>query len=170
METKERGVGRAGPPEERSVRMPGNRVVTTRVAAERTGWAYSLFEVEVGAGGAEGPHVQHREDEWLYVLEGRFGLVVEGVASQAGPGTHVYVPKGALHAYENVGGRTGRLLVVHTPGGSQESFLAAAGELADGLADGPAARPRRDGRGFAVIAAEHGIEICGATEKTERSF
>ena len=166
METKERNADRTGPPEERSVRLPGNRLVTTRVAAERTGWAYSLFEVEVGVGGAEGPHVQHREDECLYVLEGRFGLSVEGVASQAGPGTHVYVPKGALHAYENVGTRTGRLLVVHTPGGSQESFLAAAGELADG----PAGRPGGGGRGFALIAAEHGIEICGATERMERSL
>ncbi len=166
METKERNADRTGPPEERSVRLPGNRLVTTRVAAERTGWAYSLFEVEVGVGGAEGPHVQHREDDCLYVLEGRFGLSVEGVASEAGPGTHVYVPKGALHAYENVGTRTGRRLSFHTPGGSQESFLAAAGELADG----PAGRPGRDGRGFALIAADHGIEICGATERTERSF
>jgi mannose-6-phosphate isomerase-like protein (cupin superfamily) len=48
------------------------------VAAERTGWAYSLFEVEVGTGGGEAPHVQHREDEWLYVLEGRFDFLVEG--------------------------------------------------------------------------------------------
>ncbi len=108
METKERSADRTGALEERSVRMPGNRVVTTKVAAERTGWAYSLFEVEVGVGGAEGPHVQHREDEWLYVLEGRFGLEVEGVESQAGPGTHAYVPRGALHAYENVGDRTDR--------------------------------------------------------------
>jgi mannose-6-phosphate isomerase-like protein (cupin superfamily) len=166
METKERSADRTGALEERSVRMPGNRVVTTKVAAERTGWAYSLFEVEVGVGGAEGPHVQHREDEWLYVLEGRFGLAVEGVASEAGPGTHVYVPRGALHAYENVGDRTGRLLVVHTPGGSQESFLAAAGEPPAGPDDPPG----RDRRGFALIAAEHGIEICEATEQTERSF
>jgi hypothetical protein len=48
----------------------------------------------------------------------------------------------------------------------QESFLAATGEPADGPAD----RPGRDRRGFALIAAEHGIEICEATEKTERSF
>ncbi len=120
METKERSADRTGALEERSVRMPGNRVVTTKVAAERTGWAYSLFEVEVGVGGAEGPHVQHREDEWLYVLEGQFGLAVEGVASEAGPGTHAYLPRGALHAYENAGDRTGRLLVVHTPGGAGE--------------------------------------------------
>ena len=166
METKERGADRTGSPEERSVRMPGKRVVTTRVAAERTGWAYSLFEVEVGAGGAEGPHVQHREDEWLYVLEGSFGLAVEGVTSEAGPGAHVYVPRGVLHAYENVGDRTGRLLVVHTPGGSQESFLAAAGEPVVGPVD----HPGHSHRGFALLAAEHGIEICEATEQTERSF
>jgi len=141
--------------------MPGGRLVTTRVAAERTGWAYSLFEVGVEAGGAEGPHIQHREDEWLYVLDGRFGLAVEGVASEAGPGTHLYVPRGALHAYENVGDGTGRLLVVHTPGGSQESFLAAAG--------GPRG-PGRDPEGFAVLAAEHGIEICEAAQNTEGNF
>jgi hypothetical protein len=76
------------------------------------------------------------------------------------------VPRGALHAYENVGDRTGRLLVVHTPGGSQESFLAAAGEPTAGPDDPPG----RDRRGFALIAAEHGIEICEATGQTERSF
>ena len=167
MKTRDRGADRAGPPGERSVSMPGNRLVTTKVAAERTGWAYSLFEVEVGAGGGEAPHIEHREDEYLYVIEGRFGLVVEGETSEAGPGTHVYVARGALHAYECVGDGMGKLLVVHTPGGSQEGFLAA-GEPTTGSAD----RPGRNYQGFALLAAEHGIEICRTTqdvENTERS-
>ena len=166
METMDLGADRVGPAEERSVRMPGDRLFTTKVAAERTNWAYSLFEVEVGTGGGEAHHVQHREDEWLYVLEGRFDFLVEGVASEVGPGTHLYVPSGALHAYENAGEGTGRLLVVHTPGGSQESFLAAAGEPVVGPAD----RPGQNHRGFALLAAEHGIEICETRESTERSF
>jgi len=166
METMDLGADRVGPAEERSVRMPGGRLFTTKVAAERTGWAYSLFEVEVGTGGGEAPHVQHREDEWLYVLEGRFDFLVEDVASEARPGTHLYVPRGALHAYENAGEGTGRLLVVHTPGGSQESFLAAAGEPVVG----PAGRPGQNRRGFAVLAAEYGIEICETRVLTERSF
>ena len=166
METMDLGADRVGPAEERSVRMPGGRLVTTRVAAERTGSAYSLFEVEVGRGGGEAPHIQHREDEWLYVLEGRFGFLVGGLASEAGPGTQLYVPRGALHAYENAGEGTGRLLVVHTPGGSQESFLAAAGEPVGGPAD----HPGHSHRGFALLAAEHGIEICETRESTERSF
>ncbi len=166
METMDLGADRVGPAEERSVRMPGGRLFTTKVAAERIGWTYSLFKVEVGTGGGEAPHVQHREDEYIYVIDGRFGFLVEGVASEAGPGTHLYVPKGALHAYENAGEGTGRLLVVHTPGGSQESFLAAAGEPTTGPAD----RPGQNHRGFALLAAEHGIEICETRESTERSY
>ena len=167
METEHRGADSAEPLEARAVSMPVARLVTTRVAAERTGWAYSLFEIEVGPGGGEGPHIQHREDEYLYVLEGFFSLLVEDAASEAGPGTHVYVPKGTLHAYRNVGGRTGRMLVVHTPGGPQERFVAAAGESATG----PAPSARTSPEGFGVLAAEHGIEICGSTQTTaERSF
>jgi mannose-6-phosphate isomerase-like protein (cupin superfamily) len=166
METKDLGAGRVEPAEERSVRMPGGRLVTTKVAAERTGWAYSLFEVEVGTGGGEVPHVQHREDEYIYVIDGRFDFLVEGVASGAGPGTHLFVPRGALHAYENAGDGAGRLLVVHTPGGSQECFLAAAGEPTTGSRN----HAGRDHRGFALLAAEHGIEICKTRETTKRSF
>ena len=166
MEMMDLGADRIGPAERRSVRMPGGRLFTTRVSAERTGWAYSLFEVEVGRGGGEAPHIQHRGDEYIYVIEGRFGFLVEGVASEASPRTHLYVPRGALHAYENAGEGTGRLLAVHTPGGSQESFLAAAGEPAGSPAD----HPGQNHRGFALLAAEHGIEICGATENMERSF
>ena len=166
MKTMDRGADRVGPAKEPSVWMPGDRLVTTKVAAERTGWAYSLFEVEVGTGGGEAPHIQHREDEYLYVIEGRFGFLVEGVVSEAGPGTHLYVPKGALHAYENAGDGTGRLLVVHTPGGSQESFLAAVGEPTTASAD----RTGRNHQGFALLAAEHGIEICETRVLTERSF
>ena len=147
MKTMDRGADRVGPAKEPSVWMPGDRLVTTKVAAERTGWAYSLFEVEVGTGGGEAPHIQHREDEYLYVIEGRFGFLVEGVVSEAGPGTR-------------------RLLVVHTPGGSQESFLAAVGEPTTASAD----RTGRNHQGFALLAAEHGIELCEATERAERSY
>ncbi len=71
-----------------------------------------------------------------------------------------------MHAYENAGEGTGRLLVVHTPGGSQESFLTAAGEPTTDPAD----RPGQNHRGFTLLAAEHGIEICEARQFTERSF
>lgn len=112
MEQKERNTARyrhVGPGEGRAVRTPWAELVTRKVAGERTGGAYSLFEVAVAPGGGPPPHVQHREDECLYVLEGRFEFLTEGGPIEAGPGSLVYFPKGELHAYKNVGasGRAG---------------------------------------------------------------
>ena len=159
METKERGVGRAGPPEEWSVRMPGNRVVTTRVAAERTGWAYSLFEVEVGVGGAEGPHVQHREDESFYLLEGEYEFLVEGRTLRAGAGSLIYVPRGNLHAHRNVAEGVGRMLVSQTPGGSHERFLEEISEERRDVSTTPISNGPQETERIAKIAVEYGIEM-----------
>src|SRR3712207_7106464 len=47
-------------------------------------------------------HVQHREDESFYVLEGEYEFLVEGRTLNAGAGTLLYVPKGKLHTHRNV--------------------------------------------------------------------
>jgi mannose-6-phosphate isomerase-like protein (cupin superfamily) len=44
--------------------------LTYKVPSQRTGGAYSLFEVATHPGAGPPPHVQHREDESFYVLEG----------------------------------------------------------------------------------------------------
>jgi mannose-6-phosphate isomerase-like protein (cupin superfamily) len=122
----------AGLAEGRAVRMPRARLITRKVSSEQTGGAYSLFEVLVAPGGGEGPHVQHREDECFYVLEGRFEFLQENVRIEAGPGSLVYVPKGNMHAFENAGETTGKLLVSQTPGGAYEGFVEEVGEPATG--------------------------------------
>jgi mannose-6-phosphate isomerase-like protein (cupin superfamily) len=133
--------------------MTGSRLVTIRVSADQTSGAYSLLEVEVGRGGGEGPHVQHREDECLYVVKGRFGFAIEGVEREVGPGEHLYVPKGRLHAYRNTGNTTGRLLAVFTPGGTHERFV-------ERVVEFPGASPER----LVLLGAEYGVEMCGTTE------
>lgn len=139
------------------VRMPGARLVTIKVAAKQTGGAYTLLEVEVRPGGGEWPHIQHREDECLYVVEGEFDLLDEDRTLRAGPGSLMYVPKGSLHAYENAGDTTGKLLILHTPGGAHERFLEEVGEPTVDPATDPAGRPM-DPASLIRIAQEHGIE------------
>ena len=147
------------PSEGRAVRMAGAQLVTRKVSSEQTGGAYSLFEDEVGPGGGEGPHVQHREDECFYVLEGRFEFLHEDVRIAAGPGSLVYVPKGDLHAFENIGETTGRMLVLQTPGGAYEGFVEEVGEPATGEAAPPAAEQPPDAERLVVIGAEYGVEM-----------
>ena len=120
------------PAEGRAVRMVGTTIVTLKVSSEQTGGAYSLFEVSVAPKGGSQPHVQHREDECFYVLEGRFEFLHEDARIEAGPGSLVYVPKGNMHAFENAGETTGKLLVSQTPGGAYEGFVEEVGEPATG--------------------------------------
>jgi len=149
-----------GPGEGRAVRMAGQQLVTLKVSSEQTGGTYSLFEVAVALGGGPSPHVQHREDECFYVLEGEFEFLIEGSKVEVGAGALIYVPKGTLHAFENTGGTTGRLLVSQTPGGVYEGFVKQVGErVTDKNTPPTAAEPPEDVERLAAVGAEYGVEM-----------
>ena len=163
MEVESQKTVHLGPGEGRAVWMSGAEdLVTHKVTTEQTGGAYCLFEVEVRPGGSEPPHIQHRDDECLYVLDGEFEFLLDddgGTATVVGPGALVYVPKGNLHRCKNISEKTGRLLVVHTPGGLREHFVEETGEPATNGAASPATEEPPDIERIAAIGAEYGIEI-----------
>ena len=149
-----------GPGEGRAVRMAGAQLITRKVGSEQTGGAYSLFEVAVSPGGGSQPHVQHREDECFYVLEGAFEFLIEGARIEAGPGSLVYVPKGNLHAFNNEGEGVGRMLVSQTPGGLYERFFEETGqEEAQDKFKPTAQESLLNAERIVAIAAMYGIEI-----------
>ena len=160
MEARDRGSVHLGPGEGLAVRMPGAQLLTRKLGGARTGGAFSLFEVAVQPGGGPAPHIQHEEDECFYVLEGRFAFLIERARTEAGPGSLLYVPKGTLHGFENVGGATGKLLMSQTPGGLHERFIEEAGEPVPGFVAGsePSAGGPLGTEGSAAKAAEYGIE------------
>jgi mannose-6-phosphate isomerase-like protein (cupin superfamily) len=151
MEIKQQRTAPGGSADGRATRTPWGELVTRKVAGGRTGGAYSLFEAEVDPKGGPPPHVQHREDECLYVLKGRFEFLIEAEKLEGGPGSMVYVPKGKLHAFENTGDTVGRLLVIQTPGGIYEHLLREAGK--------PPAEGIPDASTFTGIAAVYGMEV-----------
>lgn len=142
----------------RPVRVFGE-VVTRKVASERTGGAYTLSEAVVRPGRGVPPHIHHREDECFYILEGAFDFTIEGRSLRATPGSLVYVSKGTLHAYENVGADTAKLLVWQTPGGLCERYYAEVGEAADTEDASRSERDLLEVTRIATTAARYGIEI-----------
>ena len=142
----------------KSLRVLGE-LVTYKITSDRTGGAYSLFEVMTEPGSGPPPHVQHREDEAFYVLKGEYEFLVEDRIIDAGAGSLIYVPKGNLHAHINVGEGTARMLVSQTPGGLHERFLAEIGEPATDEPRRPGFAGSQDMRKMAAIAAEYGIEM-----------
>ena len=91
----------------RSPWVMGERL-TYMIPSQRTGEAYSLFEVATQPNGGPPPHVHHCEDESFYVLEGQFDFLSGEETLRAGSGSLIYVPKGTLHAHKNVGEGVGR--------------------------------------------------------------
>ena len=164
METKEekmeRGSTRIRPGDGRSLRVMGE-VVTYKITSERTGGAYSLFEVVSEPGGGPPPHVQHREDEAFYVLEGEYEFLDnDGHTMRVGTGSLVYVPKGNLHTYKNVGTSRGKMLVSLTPGGLHERFFEEIGqEEAQNKFKPTAHEGLLDAERIVAIAATYGIEM-----------
>ena len=135
-------------------------LVTYKVTAEQTGGAYSLFEVmSWPEEGGPPPHVQHREDESFYVLEGEYEFLVEGRILRAGTGSLLYVPRGNLHAHRNVGEGVGKMLVSQTPGGLHERFFEEIGEEGRIGSTPSVSEEPQDAERMARIAAEYGIEM-----------
>jgi mannose-6-phosphate isomerase-like protein (cupin superfamily) len=134
-------------------------LVTRKVPSRRTGGAYALFEATTQPGAGPPPHVQHREDESFYVLEGAYEFLVEGRTLRAGVGSLLYVPKGTLHAHENVGEGVGRLLMTQMPGGLYERFFEEVGKPMNGGAGLTSFEEQPDVERIVEIAAAYGIEI-----------
>jgi mannose-6-phosphate isomerase-like protein (cupin superfamily) len=144
-EEMSRAVAHVPPGEgEKSLRVFGE-MVTYKVTSYQTGGAYSLFEVETPPGGGPPLHVQHREDEAFWVLEGEYEFLGRDHSLRVASGSLVYVPKGSLHAHVNRGDGPARMLVSQTPGGSHERFFEEIEEAEEGR--------------IPEIAAEYGIEI-----------
>ena len=157
-EEVEMGVTHVPPGEGRLLWVLGE-LVTCKTTSEQTGGAYSLFEVTTQPGVGPPPHVQHREDESFYVLEGDYEFLVEGRNLQAPTGSLLYVPKGKLHAHKNVGEGAGRMLVSQTPGGLHERFFEEVGEEASNQREQQASQRPDSVAKTREIAAGYGIEI-----------
>jgi mannose-6-phosphate isomerase-like protein (cupin superfamily) len=103
------------------------------------------------------PHVHQREDETFYILEGRFSFLCGDREEIMEAGSFVYIPRGTLHTFRNVGMTKGRLLVTVTPAGL-EDFFYQIGTIADGLPEPPPFDPAILGK-LVELAGKYGMEI-----------
>jgi len=80
------------------------------------------FEAVVPEGAGPPPHVHSREDETFYIVSGTLDVLVGDTTYQAKRGDFVYVPRGAVHGFKNVGGGVAVQLVTFSPSGMEGFF------------------------------------------------
>ena len=73
-----------------------------KASATSTGGAFTLIESRTDGGAP--PHVHAREDEAMYVLDGRIVVHVGDDEFTVEAGGFVFMPRGVLHDWDVVGG------------------------------------------------------------------
>ncbi len=89
---------------------------------KQTDGQYFFFEGLIPPGGGPPPHIQTREEEGFYILEGEITFWIEGEKITAPKGTFINVPKGVKHNFKNENRSPGRMLFFFSPAGIEDMF------------------------------------------------
>lgn len=90
---------------------------------EDTAGDYFAMEAVVPPGGGPPAHIQTREEEAFYVLEGEVVFYPAGDRIVARTGTFLNVPRGVAHRFQNESRATARMLIFFAPAGIEQMML-----------------------------------------------
>jgi quercetin dioxygenase-like cupin family protein len=133
-------------------------LITYKAEGETTTNGFGLLEFVLPAGFAPPPHIHHREEEALYILEGTLTVTCGDQTFTATPGSFVYIPRGIVHGFQVEGEKPARVLMINTPTGL-EHYFEEVGEPARELTLPPPEPPNVE-KMLALMAKYH-IEAVG---------
>lgn len=140
-----------------------SELYTPKAGDEDTSGAFTLVEAMTPPGAGSLPHIQHREAKTFYVLEGQLQfMVADDTLQEVGAGSWLFVQKGTLHSYKNVGTRPAKYLVVHTPAGIERFFEEVSIPALD--RSSPPPFEEEDLNRVLSIAPKYGLEIRSSSE------
>ena len=119
--------------------------------AADTNGSVAMFEFTVPAGAnVPLPHSHRAYDETIYGVQGVLTFTVEGRSVDIGPGESCFIPRGAVHGFDNLKQTEARGLAVITPALLGPEFFREAAALIN--AGGPP-----DVEKLKAIMAKHGL-------------
>lgn len=125
---------------------------TVLVSGEDTGRRFAVVET-FACRGAEPPrHMHSREDEFVYVLEGRVTFCRDGEPFDGPAGAWLFLPRGSEHTFA-VESAYARLLVIVAPAGLEDSL--------DELDQSAPAADLLSVERLVAAAARYGVAITG---------
>ena len=139
------------PGEGTRVRAFGNEI-EFMLSGAQTAHSLTVGIASVPVGNGPPPHVHYGEDELFLILEGEYNIYLNGDWTTVGPGTVVYLPRGAVHTFKVVGDKPGRHWTLQTPSGFERYFTQAAEIFA--------APGKPDLTRLAAITKEYGAEFA----------
>jgi quercetin dioxygenase-like cupin family protein len=131
---------------------------TILASKEDTGGTYSFIEAKVFPGGGPIPHIQTREHEGFYVVEGQIIFNVDGQRIEAKPGTFVNIPPDVLHSFKNETNENAKMIIVLSPAGLEQFFVEAGLEVSNNSVKPPPLTDEEKQK-LVSLASKYGMEI-----------
>ena len=128
------------------------------ISKDDTEGTYSVVEAKVFPNGGPVPHIQTREHEGFYVLDGEITFTVDGKEIVAKPGTIVNVPPNVIHSFKNKTNVLAKMLIILAPGGLENLFVEVGDEVSDSTVQ-PPPMSEKQMKKFADVVSNYGVEI-----------
>ncbi|MCE7925727.1 MAG: cupin domain-containing protein [Haliscomenobacteraceae bacterium CHB4] len=129
----------------------GQVTVNFLLEAADTVGSVAMFEFGVPAGAKVPlPHSHEHYDETIYGLEGVLTFIVEGKTVDIAPGESYFIPRGAVHGFNNLQPTNAKGLAVITPALIGSNFFKECAEIVN--AGGPP-----DVEKLTVVMIKHGL-------------
>jgi quercetin dioxygenase-like cupin family protein len=125
---------------------------------EDTGGTYSFIEAKVFPGGGPIPHIQTREHEGFYVVEGQIIFNVDEQRIEAKPGTFLNIPPNVLHSFKNETNENAKLIIVLSPAGLEQFFVETGLEVSNNSVKPPPLTDEQIQK-LVSLASKYGMEI-----------
>ena len=116
----------------------GPMAIRFLIDGEESGGSVAVFEFDVPAGAkVAAAHSHDRYEETIYGLEGVLTWTIEGTPTDVGPGEALYIPRGAVHHFDNTRDVDAKALAIVTPGILGPDFFREVAAILDATAGGP---------------------------------
>ncbi len=131
----------------------GEMAIRFLVDGEQSAGAVAVFEFDVPAGAkVAAAHSHDGYEETIYGLEGVLTWTIEGTSTDVGPGETLFIPRGAVHHFENTRDVDAKALAIVTPGILGPDFFREVAAILDAAAGGPP-----DLAAIATVMRRHGL-------------
>ena len=134
----------------------GELTIRFLVEGEESGGSVAVFEFDVPASARiAAAHSHDGYDETIYGLDGVLTWTLEGTPTDVGPGDVLFIPRGAVHQFDNNGEADAKALAVVTPGILGPDYFREVAAVLDASAGGPP-----DFAALGEVMRRHGISCA----------
>jgi quercetin dioxygenase-like cupin family protein len=115
----------------------GELTIRFVIEGEQSGGSLALFEFAVPAGSkVAAAHSHDGYDETIYGLEGVLTWTVDGTQTDVAPGEALWIPRGAVHHFDNARDEDAKALAVVAPGVLEPDYFREVAAVLDAATGG----------------------------------